>query len=58
MTSPNDRNARIIDEFRNNNGNAGGAFHGIPLLLLHTTGARSGVGRVNPVAYQHIDDRA
>lgn len=57
MTSPNERNARIIDEFRNNNGNVGGAFQGIPLLLLHTTGARSGVGRVNSVAYQHIDGR-
>ncbi len=57
MTSPNDRNARIIDEFRNNNGKVGGPFQGMPMLLLHTTGAKSGIERVNPVAYQHIDDR-
>jgi deazaflavin-dependent oxidoreductase (nitroreductase family) len=29
----------------------GGTWEDIPLLLLHHTGAQSGVSRVNPVAY-------
>lgn len=44
-------NARIIDEFRANEGRVGGGFAGVPLLLLHQVGARSGERRVNPVAY-------
>ena len=44
-------NARIIDEFRANGGRVGGMWEETPLLLLHHTGANSGVGRVNPVAY-------
>jgi deazaflavin-dependent oxidoreductase (nitroreductase family) len=35
----------------------GGGFAGTPLLLLHHTGARSGLTRVNPVGYLHDDDR-
>ena len=50
-TEINDRNRGIIDEFRANNGKVGGRFEGKTLLLLHTTGARSGQERVNPVAY-------
>ena len=44
-------NAAIIGEFRANQGVVGGPWEEIPLLLLHHTGARSGVSRVNPVAY-------
>jgi deazaflavin-dependent oxidoreductase (nitroreductase family) len=44
-------NAKIIDEFRANGGRVGGMWEETPLLLLHHTGASSGVGRVNPVAY-------
>jgi deazaflavin-dependent oxidoreductase (nitroreductase family) len=51
-TSPTDFNARIIDEFRANEGRVGGRFEGTPLLLLSHTGARSGRRRVNPLAYQ------
>jgi deazaflavin-dependent oxidoreductase (nitroreductase family) len=51
-TSPTDFNARIIDEYRANEGRVGGMFEGLPLLLLHHTGARSGKSRVNPLAYQ------
>jgi deazaflavin-dependent oxidoreductase (nitroreductase family) len=51
-TSPTDFNARIIDEFHANEGRVGGMFEGLPLLLLHHTGARSGKSRVNPLAYQ------
>jgi deazaflavin-dependent oxidoreductase (nitroreductase family) len=55
--SPSDYNARIIDEFRANEGRVGGSFEGTPLLLLHHTGARSGEKRINPLAYQHDDGR-
>ena len=53
----NDFNARIIEEFRANQGNVGGQFEGAPLLLLHTTGARSGQERVNPMMYLRDGDR-
>jgi len=46
-----DWNAQIIEEFRANAGKVGGQFEGAPLLLLHTTGARSGLERVNPMMY-------
>jgi deazaflavin-dependent oxidoreductase (nitroreductase family) len=49
-------NQTIIDEFRANDGRVGGRFEGRPLLLLHHTGARSGVERVNPLAYQALED--
>ena len=56
-TSPGDFNARIIEEFRANDGVVGGMFEGVPLLLLHHTGAKSGQERVNPLAYQRDGDR-
>lgn len=51
-TSPSDFNARIVDEFHANEGVVGGMFEGVPLLLLHHTGAKSGRPRINPLAYQ------
>ncbi len=56
-TSPADFNAQIIEEFRGNEGRVGGMFDGLPILLLHHTGAKSGVARVNPLAYQADDGR-
>jgi len=53
----NERNKLIIDEFRANEGRVGGPFDGIPLLLLHSRGAKSGAERINPVAYLELDDR-
>lgn len=50
-------NKSIIDEFRANDGNVGGQFEGANLLLLHTTGAKSGQPRVSPLAYFDIDGR-
>ena len=50
-TSPNDFNARIIEEFRAHDGVVGEPLEGTPLLLLHHVGAKSGVERVNPLAY-------
>jgi len=49
-----DFNQQIIDEFRANGGKVGGGFEGAPLLLLHTTGAKSGQERVSPVVYQDL----
>jgi deazaflavin-dependent oxidoreductase (nitroreductase family) len=51
-----DWNSSIIEEFRSNAGKVGGPFEKTPLLLLHHTGARTGRERVNPLAYQALDD--
>lgn len=56
MSDVNDWNAKIIEEFRANGGKVGGQFEGAPLLLLHTTGAKSGQERVSPVMYQDLGD--
>ncbi|HEY5261897.1 MAG TPA: nitroreductase family deazaflavin-dependent oxidoreductase [Solirubrobacteraceae bacterium] len=56
-TSPTDFNAQIIEEFHANEGRVGGMFDGLPLLLLHHTGAKSGNSRINPLAYQEDDGR-
>jgi deazaflavin-dependent oxidoreductase (nitroreductase family) len=50
-------NARIVAEFRANGGEVPSAFPGVPLLVLHTVGAKSGIPRVNPVVYLPVDDR-
>jgi deazaflavin-dependent oxidoreductase (nitroreductase family) len=52
-----DRNTNIIEEFRTNEGRVGGLFEGAPLLLLHSTGRRSGTERVNPLMYLPDGDR-
>jgi len=57
MSNSNDWNKKIIEEFRANDGRVGGNFDGKPLLLLHTTGAKSGEERVNPVAYTKDGDK-
>ncbi|PXX61547.1 deazaflavin-dependent oxidoreductase (nitroreductase family) [Nocardia tenerifensis] len=46
-----DWNTKIIEEFRANEGKVGGPFEGKDLLLLTTTGAKSGLPRTSPVAY-------
>ena len=51
-----DFTTRIIEEFRANEGRVGAPFQGATLLLLHTTGARSGEERVSPVAYLRVGD--
>jgi len=50
----NDWNTKIIEEFRANGGKVGGPFEGAPLLLLHTTGAKTGRERVTPVMYRPV----
>ena len=51
-----DWNKKIIEEFRANEGKVGGSFENMTLLLLHTTGAKSGLPRVNPAAYTEEKD--
>jgi deazaflavin-dependent oxidoreductase (nitroreductase family) len=51
MSSPNDWNTQIIEEFHANGGKVGGQFAGANLLLLHTRGAKSNQLRINPLAY-------
>jgi deazaflavin-dependent oxidoreductase (nitroreductase family) len=46
----------IIAEFRANGGRVGGQLQGSDILLLHHTGARSGLERVAPLAYQWVGD--
>jgi deazaflavin-dependent oxidoreductase (nitroreductase family) len=46
-----DWNAKIIEEFRANAGAVGGPFEGATMLLLHTTGHRSGREHVTPLVY-------
>ena len=45
------QNQQVITEFRANGGIVGGYFAGIPLLLLTTTGARSGQPHTTPLSY-------
>lgn len=52
-----DWNDKIIAEFRANDGKVGGPFEGATLLLLHTTGAKSGKERVNPLMCYADGDR-
>ena len=52
-----DRNSRIIEEFRTNEGRVGGYFEGHTLLLLHHRGAKTGQARINPLAYLPNGDR-
>jgi len=56
-TSMADFNTQIIEEFRANEGRVGGRFEGMPLVLLHHTGAKTGTERINPLAVQIDGDR-
>ena len=50
-------NAGIVDEFRANGGWVSGQHQGANLLLLTTTGAKSGQPRLAPLAYLPIDGK-
>lgn len=49
-------NDNVIEEFRANNGKVGGPITG-DVVLLTTTGAKSGQPRLSPLVYFTIDDR-
>jgi deazaflavin-dependent oxidoreductase (nitroreductase family) len=50
-------NKGIVDEFRANGGKVTGQFANAALLLLTTTGAKSGQSRVSPLAYFRLEDK-
>jgi deazaflavin-dependent oxidoreductase (nitroreductase family) len=52
-----DFNRKVIEEFRANEGKVGGPFEGAPVLLLTSTGAKSGEQRTTPVVYQKDGER-
>ncbi len=52
-----DFNKNIVDEFRANDGKVGGQFEGATLLLLTSTGAKSGQPRLAPLAYFTVDGK-
>jgi deazaflavin-dependent oxidoreductase (nitroreductase family) len=52
---------KVVQEFRANGGKVvalahGRPFEGVPMLLLHHCGAKTGVERVNPLVYQKVGD--
>jgi deazaflavin-dependent oxidoreductase (nitroreductase family) len=53
----NEFNQNVIEEFRTNGGKVGGMFEGAPMLLLTSTGAKSGRQRTTPVVYTRDGDR-
>lgn len=57
MSDPNNFNEDIIKEFRANGGKVGGYFANASMLLLTTTGAKSGQPRTNPLVYTTDGDR-
>lgn len=50
-------NEQVIEEFRSNGGVVGGRFEGRPMMLLTTTGAKSGQPRTHPLVYTTDGDR-
>lgn len=50
-------NEQIIAEFRANDGRVGGQFEGAPLVLLTTTGRKTGNPHTTPVMYRAEGDR-
>lgn len=50
-------NDQIIAEFRAHGGKVGGPFEGATLLLLHTTGAKTGKPHINPVMAFDLDSK-
>jgi len=53
---PESRNVRVIREFREHAGIVGGEFKASHLVILHTTGAKTGQERLTPLEYLTHDD--
>ncbi|MFI8265768.1 MULTISPECIES: nitroreductase family deazaflavin-dependent oxidoreductase [unclassified Streptomyces] len=51
MSEALDRNAKVIAQFRANEGRVGGVFEGAPLVLVHHRGRKSGQEFVSPMMY-------
>jgi deazaflavin-dependent oxidoreductase (nitroreductase family) len=50
-------NRTVVDEFRRNGGTVSGALAGAPILLLTTTGRRTGLPRMAPLTYLRDEER-
>jgi len=50
------RNVPVIEEYRATGGKLSGPMAGFEVVLVHNKGAKSGVERVNPVAYRQVGD--
>ena len=50
-------NRNVIREFRASGGTAGGVFAGMPLVLVHHTGAKTGIERIAPLVALLSEDR-
>ena len=57
MAAFNEFNKKIMAEFHDNAGKVGGPFAGSDVLILTTTGAKSGQTRWNPLVYTRDGDR-
>jgi len=57
MSEMNEFNKAVIEEFRANQGKVGGGFDGAPMVLITTTGAKSGQPRTSPLVYLPDNDR-
>ena len=58
MSETNDWNAKVIADFRANEGRVGGPFEGAPIALVHHRGRDSGREYVSPMMYLADDDDA
>lgn len=56
MSEFDDWNAQIMAEFRANGGKVGGPFEGAPMVILHTTGAKTGKARETPLMCRQEGD--
>lgn len=50
-------NNNVMAEFRANEGKVGGVFENMPLLILHTKGAKSGNEHQTPLVYMADGDK-
>src|ERR1700752_3586279 len=57
MSELNDFNQQVIKEFRANQGKVGGQLANMPMLLLTTTGAKSGQTITKTLVYSKDGDR-
>lgn len=57
MDDMNEFNKRVIAEFRANGGKVGPPFENAPMILVTTTGAKTGQSRVSPLVYTMDGDR-
>jgi deazaflavin-dependent oxidoreductase (nitroreductase family) len=57
MTDQNEFNARVIAEFRANEGRVGPPFEGRPMILVTHRGAKSGNSYTTPLVYGFDNDR-